>query len=54
MILEYMAAPDGLGRVMKVAISYVAVDLLIVAVLWCLLLGFAIDAIANMLGRKIA
>lgn len=44
-ILEYIAAPSGLGRVMKIAISYNAIDLLIVALLWTLLIGIAMDVL---------
>ncbi len=37
-VTEYMAAPAGIGRVMKFAISFSRVDLLFVGIVWVLLI----------------
>jgi len=51
-IVEFAAAPEGIGRVMKFAISYTAVDLLMACILWVVLLGLAFDALVDAaLGR---
>jgi ABC-type nitrate/sulfonate/bicarbonate transport system permease component len=42
-VVEYLAAAHGLGRVMKFAISYSRVDLIMVSIVWVILIGLVID-----------
>jgi len=44
-VVEFMAAPMGIGRVMKYALSYSRVDLILVATIWVVLIAFSVDAI---------
>lgn len=38
-VVEYLAAPQGIGRVMKFAISYSRVDLILVATIWVVIIA---------------
>jgi len=51
-ILEYVAAPSGLGRIMKFALGYSAVDLLLVCILWTVIIGSAIDRVIDQALRR--
>jgi ABC-type nitrate/sulfonate/bicarbonate transport system permease component len=50
-ILEYLAAPEGIGRVMKFAIAYNSVQLILVGVFWSALIGYGFSAGIDLLGR---
>jgi ABC-type nitrate/sulfonate/bicarbonate transport system permease component len=47
-VVEYMAAPSGIGRVMKFAVSYARVDLIMVGVVWIVLIAFVFDSLAQL------
>jgi ABC-type nitrate/sulfonate/bicarbonate transport system permease component len=42
-VVEYLAAPAGLGRVMKFAISYSRIDLIMASVIWVILIAVGVD-----------
>ncbi len=42
-VAEFLAAPGGIGRVMKFAISYARADLILVGVIWAILSVLALD-----------
>lgn len=54
-ILEYLAAPVGIGRVMKFAIAYNSVELILAGVFWAALIGYCfsagIDLVSNIFLR---
>ncbi len=43
-VLEYLAAPVGIGRVMKFAISYDSVNLILAGIFWAALIGLSFGA----------
>jgi ABC-type nitrate/sulfonate/bicarbonate transport system permease component len=51
-VLEYLAAPAGIGRVMKFAMSYHSIELLLVGVLWAILIGICFDMLVDLLTRR--
>jgi NitT/TauT family transport system permease protein len=51
-VLEYLAAPSGIGRVMKFAMSYHSIELLMVGVLWAILIGMSFDFAIDCLSRR--
>lgn len=50
-VAEFLAVPTGLGRVMKFALSYARVDLIMVAVLWSVLIILAIDLVLFVIAK---
>lgn len=50
-VVEYLAVPQGLGRVMKYAISYSRIDLIVVATIWVILLALIFDTILSVVFR---
>ena len=44
-VVEYMVSPQGIGRVMKFAISYSSVDLILVGIIWAIAIAYLIDFI---------
>jgi ABC-type nitrate/sulfonate/bicarbonate transport system permease component len=48
-VVEYMAAPQGLGRVMKFAISYSRIDLIMVSAIWVVLIALLVDAAISLI-----
>jgi taurine transport system permease protein len=44
-VVEYLANPTGIGRVMKLVIAFSRVDLLIVGVMWTIVLALVFDAV---------
>jgi ABC-type nitrate/sulfonate/bicarbonate transport system permease component len=50
-ILEYLAAPIGIGRVMKFAIAYNAVGLILTGVFWAALIGYGFSTGIDLLSR---
>ncbi len=44
-VAEYLVTPSGVGRVMKYALAFSNVGLIVVGVLWTVLIAFAIDGI---------
>jgi ABC-type nitrate/sulfonate/bicarbonate transport system permease component len=48
-VVEYLAAPAGIGRVMKFAISYSRIDLIMVSVIWVIIIAVAVDCIISMI-----
>jgi ABC-type nitrate/sulfonate/bicarbonate transport system permease component len=50
-VAEFLAVPVGLGRVMKFALSYSRVDLIMVAVLWSAMIVLAIDLLLLVAAR---
>lgn len=42
-VAEYLAAPTGIGRVLKFAISYSRIDLIVVGIVWVVIISIAID-----------
>ncbi|HEY9773384.1 MAG TPA: ABC transporter permease subunit [Planktothrix sp.] len=51
-VTEYMAAPDGIGRVMKFALSYASVELILVGVIWVVVLSLLTDAAISLCFRS--
>lgn len=49
-ILEFSAAPSGIGRVMRVAQSYTAADLILVCIVWTIGIGRIADLAIDFLG----
>jgi NitT/TauT family transport system permease protein/taurine transport system permease protein len=47
-VVEYLASPAGLGRVMKFAISYARGDLIMVSVIWVICIAVAVDFLINL------
>jgi len=43
-VAEYLASPTGIGRVMKFAMAYSDVHLIVVGVLWTVIIAFVYDA----------
>jgi NitT/TauT family transport system permease protein len=52
-VVEYLAAPSGIGRVMKFAISYSRVDLIVVSVIWSIIIAIGVDSTISMLFRLV-
>lgn len=52
-VVEYLAAPQGIGRVMKFAISYSRLDLIMVGVVWVVLFALAVDIIIAVVFRSL-
>lgn len=50
-VLEYLAGPAGIGRVMKQAISFQAIDLLIAGVFWTTAIGITLHVCLDILTR---
>ncbi len=50
-IIEFLASPEGIGRVMKFALSYHSVELLLVGVMWASILGLTCDLAIDRLSR---
>ena len=50
-ILEYLAAPVGIGRVMKFAIAYNSVVLILAGVFWASLIGYGFSTGVDLLSR---
>jgi|SRR5277367_1737148 len=48
-VVEYLAAPQGIGRVMKFAISYSRVDLIMAGVIWVILIAIAVDFLISII-----
>jgi len=48
-LLEYLAAPSGIGRVMKYAMSYHAITLLVVVIFWAIMIGIVFDVFIDIL-----
>jgi len=46
-VAEYLGASTGLGRVLKFAVSFARVDLILVGVVWAALVGLLFDTILN-------
>lgn len=44
-VAEYLAAPVGIGRVLKFAISYSRIDLIIVGIVWVVIISILIDCL---------
>ena len=44
-VAEYLASPTGIGRVMKLAMAYANVHLIVVGVLWTVIVAFVYDAV---------
>ena len=51
-VLEYLAAPSGIGRAMKYALSYNSIELLMTGVVWAVLIGFAFDLVIDLLHKR--
>ena len=49
-ILEYLAAPMGIGRVMRFAVSYNAVALILAGIFWAAMIGFAFGFVVDHFG----
>ena len=50
-VLEYLALPQGIGRVMKFAVSYHSIELLLAGVFWATSIGLFFDACIDGAGR---
>jgi ABC-type proline/glycine betaine transport system permease subunit len=46
-----MSAPQGIGRVMKFAISYSRIDLVMVSAIWVILIALFVDTVISQLFR---
>lgn len=44
-VTEYLVSPSGIGRVMKYALAFSDVGLIVVGVIWAVLIAFAFDVI---------
>lgn len=42
-VAEYLGAPSGIGRVLKFAISFASVELIVVGIVWAALIGTLVD-----------
>ena len=49
---EYLGAPSGIGRVLKFALSFARIDLILVGVVWTAILGLVLDTLVNTLLRR--
>lgn len=52
-VAEYLGAPLGIGRVLKFAISFSRVDLIMVGVIWVIAIAVAVDSIITLVFRFI-
>jgi ABC-type nitrate/sulfonate/bicarbonate transport system permease component len=52
-VVEYLAAPVGIGRVMYFAQSFSRVDLILVGVAWVMLLALVLDYAISLVSRRI-
>jgi ABC-type nitrate/sulfonate/bicarbonate transport system permease component len=53
-VVEYLAAPAGIGRVMKFAMSYSRIDLIVVSVIWVVIIAIGVDrAISTIFGMSL-
>jgi sulfonate transport system permease protein len=52
-VVEYLAAPVGIGRVMYFAQSFSRVDLILVGVAWVMLLALALDYLISLVSKRI-
>jgi ABC-type nitrate/sulfonate/bicarbonate transport system permease component len=52
-VAEYLAAPEGIGRVMKYALSYSSVSLIVVGIVWTILLALTTDTILVLLTARL-
>jgi ABC-type nitrate/sulfonate/bicarbonate transport system permease component len=52
-VVEYMAAPMGIGRVMKYALSYSRIDLIMVGTIWVVLIAFCVDSVIQLIFKFI-
>jgi NitT/TauT family transport system permease protein len=50
-VVEYLAMPAGVGRVMKFAASFSRIDLLMVGIIWAVIITLFVDAIISLLSR---
>jgi ABC-type nitrate/sulfonate/bicarbonate transport system permease component len=50
-VVEYLAMPSGIGRVMKFAASFSRIDLIIVGVIWAVIITLFVDVIMALLSR---
>jgi ABC-type nitrate/sulfonate/bicarbonate transport system permease component len=50
-VCEFLAVPKGIGRVMKFALSFYRVDLILVGVLWAILCVLVVEALVSLLCR---
>ncbi len=52
-ILEFLAVPEGIGRIIKFAISYNSIQLLLAGIFWAALIGLSFDFCLDKLGRNL-
>lgn len=52
-VCEYLGAPDGIGRVLKFALSFARIDMLLVGLVWAALIGLLFDrAVSHAIRRR--
>jgi len=52
-VAEFLAAPSGIGRVMKFAISYARVDLIVVGVVWAVVCTVLFDLLVLWVSKRL-
>jgi NitT/TauT family transport system permease protein len=50
-VVEYVAMPAGIGRVMNFAASFSRIDLIIVGIMWAAVITLVVDAALNLVSR---
>lgn len=50
-VVEYLAMPTGIGRVMSFAASFSRIDLIIVGIMWAIILTLMMDGLLSLVSR---